>query len=229
MDNLKIGDKVGLSWIQGHGNAKVVGIYQNYYTVIHNCNDKPMLVYKSDLVPPENSIDTRTIVEQAIKSSANLIDVQNAKLYYNGTEIGIVRYIERQTKDVYLIHTTSMLNDMSSFLQPGKWEVYSDSSWGSIKWFGWITKWYPNNICMTPIGAKPVPSLEVTTIKIAVEDRKRDILPPEPTEPKIDMIGSSKEVLEGSPYNNKYKEIRQMIINDIQSNGPIREARKKYE
>ena len=53
MDNIKIGDKIGLSWIQGHGNAKVVGVYQDYVMVIHYCNNKPIVVHKSDIVLPE--------------------------------------------------------------------------------------------------------------------------------------------------------------------------------
>lgn len=54
MDNLNVGDKVGLSWIKGNGNAKIVGIYQDYVMVLHNCfGQKPRVVYKDDIVPPE--------------------------------------------------------------------------------------------------------------------------------------------------------------------------------
>ncbi len=54
MDNLKIGDKVGLSWIQGHGNAKVVGIYEDWIILIHYCfGQVPHIIHKSRLEPPE--------------------------------------------------------------------------------------------------------------------------------------------------------------------------------
>jgi len=64
MDNISIGDKVGLSWIQGHGNAKVVGIYQDYVMAIHYYKDKPFVVHKSDIVPPENDRMPMFMVEQ---------------------------------------------------------------------------------------------------------------------------------------------------------------------
>jgi len=54
MKNLEINDKVGLSWITGNGNGKVVGIYQDYVMVIHPCFKKPIVVHKNDITPPEN-------------------------------------------------------------------------------------------------------------------------------------------------------------------------------
>ena len=54
MKEIKIGDTVGLSWIRGHGNAKIVGIYQDYAMVIHYCfGQRPHVVYKNDITLPE--------------------------------------------------------------------------------------------------------------------------------------------------------------------------------
>ena len=54
MSNLKIGDVVGLSWITGNGNAKIVGIYQDYVMVIHYCfGQKPRVVSIDDITKPE--------------------------------------------------------------------------------------------------------------------------------------------------------------------------------
>lgn len=66
----KIGDRVGLSWIRGHGNAKVVGVYQDFYMVIRNCNDNtPTVVHKSKLVPPEPvKVDASPIFVDDVKN-----------------------------------------------------------------------------------------------------------------------------------------------------------------
>ena len=53
MDSLKVGDKVGLCWIKGNGNAKIVAVYQDYAMVIHPCYNKPIVVHRFDLVLPE--------------------------------------------------------------------------------------------------------------------------------------------------------------------------------
>ena len=51
---MKIGDIVGLGWIKGHGNAKIVGVYQDYVMVLHYCfGQKPHVVHKDDITNPE--------------------------------------------------------------------------------------------------------------------------------------------------------------------------------
>lgn len=50
---MKIGEIIGLSWIKGNGDAKIVAVYQDYAMVIHPCYNKPRVVHKDEITPPE--------------------------------------------------------------------------------------------------------------------------------------------------------------------------------
>ena len=67
MKDLKIGDKIGLTWIKGNGDGKIVGIYQDYIMVIHPCFGKPSVVHRNDITPPENEKPVEITKDMVIK------------------------------------------------------------------------------------------------------------------------------------------------------------------